>query len=149
MSEPSEAIIDLLQDVQRRLFEHVRSTFRELEVPRAEMMVMLQVDEQPGVALSELARRCGIVKSHVSNTVEELHRRGLVDRRPDPADQRLMRLYLTAAAGERLSRLRERMRGRLAEVAAAVPEAQQPALAETLGILRDALERARERRPGG
>jgi DNA-binding MarR family transcriptional regulator len=145
MSREAEVLAELLFDVQRGLFERIRLAFREGEVPRAEMMVMLQLQREAGVTLSELARRCGIAKSHISGTVEALHRRGLVEKRADPADQRLLRLYLTEAASQTLQPLYASLRGRLAEVTAAVPEEKQAALVESLQALRDALQRVNER----
>src|SRR5262249_12434124 len=111
-----------------------------------EMMVMLQIQREPGVTLSELARRSGIAKSHVSGTVEALHRRGMVAKQTDPDDQRLLRLYLTDAASASLQPLFVNLRGRLAEGAGAVPEERQAALVESLQELREALRRVNERR---
>jgi DNA-binding MarR family transcriptional regulator len=145
MSHESEALAELLFDVQRGLFERIRLAFREVDLPRTEMMVMMLVRREPGVTLSELARRCGIAKSHISGTVEALHQRGLVEKQADPADQRLVRLTLTEAASSALQPLYACLRGRLAEVTAAVPEEQQAALIESLQVLRDALQRVNER----
>lgn len=56
-----------------------------------------------GVIVSELARHTEAAKSHVSNVIDQLVERDCVEKRPDPGDQRLQRLYVTRAAQRALS----------------------------------------------
>jgi DNA-binding MarR family transcriptional regulator len=51
--------------------------------------------DQDGLAPGEIARRLGTTTPTVVNTATRMEEAGLVTRRPDPADARLVRLYLT------------------------------------------------------
>lgn len=145
-SHEHELLVDLLHDVNRRMAELVREVFRGREIPVAFRAVGAVLTSEPGVTVSELARRTGMAKSHISNTVEELCRLGWVEKRADPRDQRRLRLYLTPAAVEhRWQQVREAVRERLAEVVAEIPDEKAAALIDGLQTLRAALERVRER----
>jgi DNA-binding MarR family transcriptional regulator len=51
--------------------------------------------EQDGLAPGEIARRLGIATPTIVNTATRMQEAGLIVRRLDPADARLVRLYLT------------------------------------------------------
>jgi DNA-binding MarR family transcriptional regulator len=51
--------------------------------------------EQDGLAPGEIARRLGIATPTIVNTATRMQEAGLIVRRPDPADARLVRLYMT------------------------------------------------------
>lgn len=141
-----ERLVDLLHDVNRKMAEHVREVFRGQEIPVAFRAVGAVLMSEPGITVSELARRTGMAKSHISNTVEELCRRGWVEKRADPQDQRRLRLYLTPSATEhRWQRVREAVRERLAELVAEIPDDKAAALIDGLQTLKAALERVKER----
>lgn len=146
MSYEHERLVDLLHDVNRKMAEHVREVFRDREIPVAFRAVGAVLMSEPGVTVSDLARRTGMAKSHISNTVEEMSRRGWVEKRADPRDQRRLRLYLTQAATEhRWRQVREAVRERLAELVAEIPDDKAAALIDGLQTLKAALERVRER----
>lgn len=58
-------------------------------------MVLAILWDQDGLTPGELARRLGIATPTVVNTATRMEAAGLVTRRPDPSDARLVRLYLT------------------------------------------------------
>jgi len=51
--------------------------------------------EQDGLTPGEIARRLGTATPTIVNTATRMEEAGLIVRRPDPADARLVRLYLT------------------------------------------------------
>ncbi len=65
-------------------------------MPAGGWILMHQLRQSPGETVSGLARACGISKSRVSVLADDLHGRGLVEKRPDPEDQRVLRLFPTA-----------------------------------------------------
>ena len=65
-------------------------------------------DGQPGIDQNALAARLGIERSHVSLLVEELGKRGLVERRVNIADRRARILRLTANGESAFDRLRKK-----------------------------------------
>jgi DNA-binding MarR family transcriptional regulator len=62
------------------------------------MLCALWNDE--GITHSELAHRLHVQPATVTNALKRMERAGLVERRPDPDDQRVSRVYLTPAGWE-------------------------------------------------
>jgi DNA-binding MarR family transcriptional regulator len=58
-------------------------------------IVLAQLWSQDGLTPGELARRLGTATPTIVNTATRMEDSGLVLRRPDPDDARLVRLYLT------------------------------------------------------
>jgi DNA-binding MarR family transcriptional regulator len=54
--------------------------------------------EQDGLTPGEIARRLGTATPTIVNTATRMEEAGFIVRRPDPADARLVRLYLTPRA---------------------------------------------------
>ena len=54
--------------------------------------------QEDGLTPGEVARRLGIATPTIVNTATRMEEAGLLVRRPDPADARLVRLHLTARA---------------------------------------------------
>lgn len=90
----------------RRLHKEIHELFRDAygqsDVPMVAVYLLRQIDERPGVTISELGRRTGTAKSHVSNVIEQLVEQGYVEKRSDREDQRLQRLYVTPTARQAL-----------------------------------------------
>ncbi|TQM30297.1 MarR family winged helix-turn-helix transcriptional regulator [Nocardia bhagyanarayanae] len=62
--------------------------------------------------VSELAERLGITKQGAAQIVDDMQRRGYVERRPDPADGRAKLLYLTERGNAALAAARRYHRNR-------------------------------------
>jgi DNA-binding MarR family transcriptional regulator len=58
--------------------------------------VLLPLYEEDGLRIGELARRSRLSKQTMTEMIRRLERDGLVERRPDPADGRASRIFLTA-----------------------------------------------------
>jgi MarR family transcriptional regulator, organic hydroperoxide resistance regulator len=69
-------------------------------------VVLTALAEQPVRTQTALAQSIGADKSRIIGVLDELQERGLIERRPDPADRRVHLLSLTKAG----SRLRESVR---------------------------------------
>ena len=112
-----------------------------LGVRIAEHEILVNLSREPGIAQQTLARRCLIAKSHISNLLTTLEKRGWVKRDADPVDARAKQLFLTAA-GERIA---ARTAAVQAEVAAAMAESVTPkALVQVTTAMAKISERLRE-----
>ena len=60
--------------------------------------VLLFLYQQDGLSQAELSRKVAIEPPTMVRTLERMVRDGLVERRPDPRDARLTRIYLTNQA---------------------------------------------------
>jgi DNA-binding MarR family transcriptional regulator len=69
-------------------------------LPRSELEVMRLLAQRPGLSVNEAAAELGLQPPNLSTAVRSLVNRGQLERRPDPADGRIVRLFPTALALE-------------------------------------------------
>ena len=81
---------------------------------RAHHRVIYFVGGDPGMTVSALLQILKITKQSLSRVLGRLIRDGFVDQRPDAADRRRRRLYLTPKGAELERRLTERQSRRIA-----------------------------------
>ncbi|MBA2505164.1 MAG: MarR family transcriptional regulator [Thermoleophilaceae bacterium] len=125
------ALLGALTLGQRNRFMAAVAEF-DLSPMQAHALKML--DPEHPLPMSDLAGQLRCDASNVTGIVDRLENRGLVERRPDPADRRVKALALTT---EGLA-LRKLVVDRLAEP----PEAIKRLSAEDQRTLRDILTRA-------
>jgi MarR family transcriptional regulator, organic hydroperoxide resistance regulator len=85
------------------LFTHAAKLLREAAdqamgqygVRVGQHIVLSALWDQDGLTPGEIARRLGVATPTIVNTATRMQDAGLLARRPDPADARLVRLYLT------------------------------------------------------
>src|SRR5437870_12490452 len=102
-SRRDEEVVDLLREVHGALGERRMQGAKGTNRSIAVLSLLRAVSQEPGISLNELARRKHMPNSLVSIIVTDLSLEGLVRKAPDPADQRLTRLPLTAT-GKRAPR---------------------------------------------
>jgi MarR family transcriptional regulator, organic hydroperoxide resistance regulator len=97
--------------------------------------------EEDGLTPGEVARRLDIATPTIVNTATRMEEAGLLVRRPDPADARLVRLHLTARARSARPPVREARaaleRHATATLTAAEREHLQSALVKIIAQLQD------------
>ena len=71
----------------------------------AQFDVLATLRQGEGISQQDLADRLLVTKGNVCGLVERMGARGLLERRPDPADRRANCLYLTAAGRSLLDQL--------------------------------------------
>lgn len=72
----------------------------DIKPPHLDILVNLYRFE--GISQQELARKLLVGRSNMSMLLPQLEKRGLLERRPDTKDRRILRLFLTTA-GKSLS----------------------------------------------
>ena len=65
---------------------------------RAQWMILVRLERQPGMSQNELAALIEVEPITVGRLVDRLEARGFVERRSDASDRRIWRLHLMAAA---------------------------------------------------
>lgn len=80
------------------------------------------LEEQDGCRATDLAAHYALDKSTVSRQVSALERAGLIERRPDPEDQRVQVLHLTRAGRHILAQVTESRRAAFRERLADWPD---------------------------
>ena len=95
--EQRGALLQLLTDSQSamaRIFEH---RARHLGMTRPQWRVLSGLYGHGGVTQTELSDAISVAPSPLGKIVDKLEAGGYVERRPDPDDRRMNRLYVTDA----------------------------------------------------
>ena len=99
MSEAWELLLELIMAERGRL----PAVAAELELSPMQLQVLRMVGPGQTVAMGRVACDLGCDASNVTGIVDRLEKRGLVERRPSPADRRVKVLVITPA-GTRVRR---------------------------------------------
>jgi len=91
--------IFLIHDVARIMRTRFDQWARAYGMTRAQGVILVRLERQPGISQNEMAALCEVEPITVGRLVDRLEARGLIERRPDPADRRVRRLHLLPAAG--------------------------------------------------
>jgi DNA-binding MarR family transcriptional regulator len=100
----------LLHDVARLLRTRFDQRARARGMTRAQWVILLRLNAQPGLSQIEMASLLEVEPISVGRLIDRLEARGLVERRPDPSDRRVWRLHLLPSAQpilDEISRTRE------------------------------------------
>jgi DNA-binding MarR family transcriptional regulator len=119
-------------------------------LPASELEIMRLLVRRPGLSVNETAAELRSAPANVSTALRALEARGLLERRRDPADGRVVRLHPTAAALAHRSDKEVAWGNALAEALAALPKLDaKRTLAATpaLRALAAVLGRDRDRAP--
>jgi MarR family transcriptional regulator for hemolysin len=101
-------------DVARLLKTYADQRARQYGMTRAQWAVLFRLDRSEGLKQSELAEILDLQPITLTRLLDRLAENGLIERRADPNDRRVNRLFLTPAARpllERLTTLGEAMMG--------------------------------------
>ena len=101
----------LIRTAQR----HSQWIERQSGVTGAQLWVLQELIEAPGLRVGELAKRMALHQSTASNMVDRLETSGLIRKERTSADQRVVRLYLTDEGEAMLGRAPSPARGVLVE----------------------------------
>ncbi|HTZ77097.1 MAG TPA: MarR family transcriptional regulator [Stellaceae bacterium] len=139
-AEVSFLVRDLARLLRRR-FEQ-GAALEALGLTRNQSFVLVYIAQQQGLSQARLAELLQIEPIALVRLLDRLEEVGLVERRLDPRDRRVWRLYLTAGAGPMLERIRRINRAVGAEALAGLATAEQTALIEALRRLKSNLSEA-------
>ncbi len=91
----------LVTDVSRLMRTIFDRRVRRLGLTRPQWLALVRVKRRPGASQSELADMMEMEKAPAGRIVDRLVEKGWLERRPDPSDRRVNRVYLTDL-GERV-----------------------------------------------
>jgi MarR family transcriptional regulator, transcriptional regulator for hemolysin len=95
----------MLNDVARLLRTYADHRAAQYGMTRAQWAVLVRLDLSEGLNQSELAETLDLQPITLTRLLDKLCDSGLIERRPDPADRRAKRLFLTPAARPLLKQL--------------------------------------------
>lgn len=92
-----ESIDHLLAQICRLHHIRAHALLEDLGLYRGQPPVLRALWQREGLTHSELAARLHVQPATITKMIQRMERTGFVERRPDPKDQRLSRVYLTEA----------------------------------------------------
>ncbi|MGD9802177.1 MAG: MarR family winged helix-turn-helix transcriptional regulator [Hyphomicrobiaceae bacterium] len=91
----------LTTDIARLMRTVFDRRVKALGITRPQWLAIVRLNRRPGASQSELADMMEIEKAPAGRIVDRLEERGWVERRADPVDRRINRIFLTDR-GERV-----------------------------------------------
>jgi DNA-binding MarR family transcriptional regulator len=104
---PFRSVAFMLSSLGFAVSRHFHDTLEQLELEPGEFALLRAVAASDGEAQNALAERLHISPSWMVAVVDDLERRGLLERKPHARDRRVRNLHLTTA-GKKLLRRAER-----------------------------------------
>jgi MarR family transcriptional regulator, transcriptional regulator for hemolysin len=138
----------MLNDVARLLRTYADYKAAQFGITRAQWAVLVRVDRSEGLNQSELAEMLDLQPITLTRLLDKLCDSGLIERRPDPADRRAKRLYLTPAARPLLERLSSLGEETMANTLAGVDGESVLQMVSKLAVVKENLRRLIQQRSG-
>ncbi|MEJ5314430.1 MULTISPECIES: MarR family winged helix-turn-helix transcriptional regulator [Anaerolinea] len=126
----------LLHQVCHLHHHRVRQVFESLGLYRGQPPILRILWDEEGLTHNELALRLHVTPATMSRTLQRMEKAGFLMRKPDPADQRVSRVYLTGHGRAVQEQVQQALQRIEADTFAGFT-------AEELTILRGYLERIR------
>lgn len=145
MINEQEQLTYILHKVNHEFNSWMNKIFDEFNISQVAVSIIRFVKYNPGVTISEISRKLEIAKSHVSNMIVSFDKENMMEKKPDPSDQRILKIYLTEAGEEFLEEIKLAMRNRVQEVVEELPENQMNLLIGGLQELGLALKKVKEK----
>src|SRR5665213_2765148 len=95
----------IIMDVARMLRTYADQRGRRLGISRAQWTVLVRLQRSEGLKQAELAEILDLQPISLTRLLDRLAENGLIERRADPNDRRVNRLYLRPAARPLLEQL--------------------------------------------
>ena len=121
----------------------------DLALPVAQARLLGQIDALGAGRIGDLARADHCSQPTMTTQVRRLEEGGMVERTPDPADRRAVRVSLTSGGERVLGEIRAARVAALAPLVDRLPEEERERLRGALETLTDLLEAASAEPPTG
>jgi DNA-binding MarR family transcriptional regulator len=106
----------LLNQANQAVRSQLEAGLRDLQMTGIQYTILTIADEHEGISSAELSRRFFVTAQTMNEIINGLEQRGLVARKEDPANKRILRMKLTAQ-GRKLLKKCEDVADRIEEAA--------------------------------
>lgn len=103
----AEQLFETLGSLRRQVRRSAGRPWPSGDLSGSQIELVRLVRREPGIPVNSAAERLGLAPNTVSTLVRRLTDAGLLQRRADPADRRVARLRVTAAARRRIDGWRD------------------------------------------
>lgn len=135
-----EPLVEAFWALSRRLRAMAQAALAEWDVTPSQARALAVLRRGGSQRLGELADRLRIVPRSATEVVDALAERGLVERRPDPADRRATLVALTAEGERVATAIRAARTSGASSLFARLSDADRAELARLLAALRVAAD---------
>ena len=139
----------LLSRVCRLARSRLRVKMEAIGLHRGQGFVLSYLWHNDGIPSAEIARALRISPATVTNMVKRMERGGWIERRPDPNDQRVVRIHLTDKALSLKEEVRGSFRELEEEITDVLTEEEEETLRAVLAKVHSRLVEVSKRREGG
>lgn len=137
----SSRLTDVVTRIRRVLRSGVRSEIPWETLPMAQVEVLQRLADEPGIRISEMARRHRLATNTVSTIVQQMVVADLVVREVDPHDRRAVALHLTEHGRDSLDRWLRANQMRLSAAMQELSPSELQAIDEALPALTALVQR--------
>jgi len=128
-------LTNLITRLRRALRAGIRTDIPWETLPMAQVEILQRLTDEPGMRISELARRQRLATNTVSTLIQQMVVAGLVERESDPNDRRAVSLTLTQRGEESLDGWLRANKTRLDAALRRLSAQQRAAVAKALPAL--------------
>ena len=129
----------LVSDIARLMREQFNEEAQSLGLTLAQSRALIHLARNEGINQKSLAAMLEIQPITLLRQLDRLEENGLVERRPDPADRRMQRLFLTPAASPLLDQLTQLGRAMTERAFEGVAEADREQTTSVLQVVKQNL----------
>jgi DNA-binding MarR family transcriptional regulator len=138
-SHKAQNLLKSLRIIFRSIQSHSRLVEKESGVTSAQLWMMWEIFNAPGMKVTELASVLSIHQSTCSNILDKLQQKGLIKRERSGPDQRVVHLHLTEKGTKLLAQAPRPAQGAIADVLQRLPDNVLNNMDESLADLVGAL----------
>ncbi|MCZ0892304.1 MarR family transcriptional regulator [Ligilactobacillus saerimneri] len=96
-----------MQDVLREIGMIARALdsianieFKDVQLTRGQYLYLVRIYENPGIIAEQLAGMIKVDRTTVARSLQQLEKKGIIERRNDPENKKIKRLYVTDNGAE-------------------------------------------------
>ena len=130
--DPERSFGFLLHDIARMMRKRFDQRARALGLSRAQWQALAHLARHEGINQSGLAEILEVENITLGRLIDRMEEAGWVERRADPLDRRVRRLYVTAKVAPVMSRMRELAQATIDEALEGLGPGEREGLVETL-----------------
>lgn len=139
-AETRQQVEVLLRRISRELREPSTQAWLELDLSMAQLKLLFFTFYRGPATVGQIAGALGVTLPSASATIDRLVRSGLLERRSDPSDRRVVINQVTAEGSALVERLREERRARLRQGLDRLSSEELHLVAEAMTTLARALD---------
>lgn len=121
--------------LMRKRMLHMDIIQSEHGIPLSHVQVLSMLSEQEALSVSEISKRLDIAKPNITPLVDRLMQMGLVDRKRDTTDRRVVNVIILPKGIEKLDAIRRTIAENVQQQAEQISAADFRELAEALGSI--------------